>query len=221
VAAITRRTLANLKTEVTLRLGNPNNTSINVEHYLWAAYLRLALTYHHFELDRVTSPMLTLSTTVNTLALPADCFIAIHSQVWDAAGTAALGWTTETDFATLVRDYDATAGRPEKHARFGSSLYFDKLPDVAYKVQLFYYGRPAAPDFAGAATSELDVEADEHLIEQAVILASGGTGTPSVELNRMLLDDWLAQQVRSSLLDPVSARRERRNTERTIGGAQG
>ncbi len=224
MAATARRTLAQIKTEVLLRLGNPNNTAINVDHYVWAAYLRLALTYHHFELDKVTSPMLAASTSTNTVALPADCFVAIHVQLYDAAtGTDSLAATLETSFDALIREYDpaATPARPTQHARFGGSLYFDKKPDQAYKVQVFYYGRPTAPDFAGALTSELDVETDEHLIEQAVALAAGCTGTPTVEMNRMMLEDWLGVQVRSSLLDPVPARRERRNTQRTLGGAQG
>lgn len=221
MAAIARRTLAQIETEVKLRIGNPNNTTINTQHYVWAAMLRLALTYHHFELDK-TDATLTLSTSVNTLALPADCFIAIHFQVLNTAGTAVVTDTEEYDFSALTREYSPTTpAAPTKRARFGSTLYFNKLPDQAYKGRLYYYSRPAAPDFAGTDTSPLDVEIDEHIIEQAVLLASAGTSAPLVELNRQLLDDWIGLQVRSSLLDPISAKRTRRTTERTLGGVQG
>lgn len=221
MAPLSRRTFPQLETEVKLRMGNPNNATVNYQQMIWAAYLRLALTYHHFELDAISSPLLTLSTSSNSVALPTDTFVVIHAVLLDTAGTAVIGQLEPKDYAALVRDYTGASGVPARRARFGSSLYFDKLPALAYKVRVSYYRRPAAPDFAGSATSELDVETDEHLIEQAVALAAGATGAPTVALNRQFLAEWLSEQVRSPLLDSVEDRRERSTTDRTLGGAQG
>jgi hypothetical protein len=96
----------------------------------------------------------------------------------------------------------------------------NKLPDIAYKVRVSYYKRPTAPDFSSGG-SELDVECDEHIIEQAVAHAAGATGAPLVGLNRQSMSEWLAEQVRNPLLDSVEDLRERPTTNRTLGGAQG
>lgn len=221
MAAKARRTWAEMKTEVTLRIGNPNNTTIDVEHHIWSAYLRIALTHHHFELDTISSPLLTLSTSVNSVALPTDTFVVVHAELLNAAGSAVVGPLEPTDYAALVRSYTATAGTPTQRARFGSNLYFNRLPDVAYKLRVSYYKRPAAPDFAGSDSPLLDVECDEHIIEQAVAHAAGATGAPLVGLNRQSMSEWLAEQVRNPLLDSVEDLRERPTTNRTLGGAQG
>jgi len=220
MAVIVRRTWAQIETEVKLRIGNPNNTTILTQQFIWAAYLRLALTWHHFELDAIASPNLTLSTSTNLVALPADCFAVVQAMLLNSAGTVILGQLEPVNYASLVREYAAAAGQPAKRARYGSNLYFDALPNSAFKVQLSYYRRPTAPDFSSGG-SELDVECDEHIIEQAVALAAGATGAPGVALNRQLLTEWLAEQVRNPMIDSVEDLRERVNTNRTLGGAQG
>lgn len=220
MAPLSRRTWANLETEVKLRLGNPNNTTINVQYFLWAAYLRIALTYHHFELDTVSSPLLTLSTSVNSVALPADTFVVVHAELLNTGGTSVVGQLEPKDYAALVRGYSATPAQPKLRARFASTLYFNCLPDQAYKCRVSYYRNPTAPDFS-SGSPETHVECDEHLIEMATALASGATANPAVGLNRQLLADWLAEQVRSPLLDSVEDKRERPTTNRTLGGAQG
>lgn len=223
MAAIARRSLAQIRAEVILRCGNitASGFSGRVEYWLWEAYLDLATEFHHFELDKIDSSIV-LSTSTNEISLPADCFVVVGLRLKNTAGTAIVGEVGKYNFDSLSLEYRATPGLPTRWARFGPKLYFDLKPDAAYTSDLFYYRLPTAPDFAGSATSELGVDCDTHLIELATALASGGTKDQIyAAVNRESFAAWAASQVRSSIQSPVFESREATTTNSTLGGAQG
>jgi hypothetical protein len=228
MAALTRRTWAQLQAETVKRLGNVDSTGTDgttfatrVNYWLRAAHLDLSTTYHHFELDQ-TSP-LTLSTSVNSVALPADCFIVVAARLKDAAGTTLLAQLTQKSFQALSDEYRATAAQPEFYARYGPNLYVNCLPSSAFKVDLFYYRLPAAPDFAGSGSPETGEDLDEHLMEGACRKAFPGLGRADLgDVGRQLLSEFLAMQPRPSVLDEqLPNLQERVQSPRTYGGAQG
>lgn len=223
MAALTRRTLAQIRDEVIKRCGNITATgySDRITYFVWEAYLDLATEFHHFELDKIDSSIV-LSTSANTIDLPADCFVVIGLRLRNAAGTSIVGEVGKYNFESLSSEYRAVSGMPTKRARFGAKLYFDFKPDIAYTSDLFYYRLPAAPDFAGSATSELGVDCDTHLIELAVALASGGTKDQAFSaVNRESFATWAASQVRSSIQSPLADSRESNTTNSVLGDAQG
>ena len=222
MAALTRRTWANIRDEVIKRCGNITATgfSSRVEYCCWAAHDYLCSTYHHFELD-VVDTSITLSTSVNTITLPARCNIVIGLKLLNAAGSTVVGEVTCEDARPTVAKYIATSGTPKRYGRFGGKLYLDAKPDVAYRSELYYYAFSAAPDFA-STSPETASDVDEHIIEMACHMVSGATGDGAFAgVNRELLSEWLAAQVRNPIGIPLPDVRERFATQTTLGGAQG
>lgn len=215
-----------MATEAQRRLAGINATGSDgvtfltrIQYFLAAAYLDLATIYHHFELDVIDTTTITLSTSTNTVTLPADCHEVIALSLRN--GTTYVGEVGIYSQPSLLPAYTAAVGVPTRRARFAGKLYFDKKPDIAYACDLYYYKRPALPDFTGSDSPLTAVDVDEHIIEYALSLANPAIGRPDLmAVNRQLLSDWLASQIRPSLQDPLE-RRERPETDRAMGGAQG
>lgn len=228
MAVTARRTWAQLQAETVKRLGNVDSVGTDgvtfparVAYWLWASLLDLALTYHHFELDATAT--LTLSTASNLVALPADCYILIAARLKDPTGATFLRQLTLKQYQALANDYVGAPAQPSFYSRFGSNLYVETLPTLPFKVEVFYYRLPTAPDFSGSLTPDLGVDLDEHLMEGACRKAYPNLGRPDLgDVGRQLLSEFLAIQARPSLLDePLPGLPERQQSGRTFGGPQG
>lgn len=219
MAAITRRGWSAIKTEVIRRLKGLNQSGFDtrVEYWIQHAYLQLTSLYRHHELCKTTT--LTLSTASNSVALPADCFIACSATLRNVANTAIVETLVQANALVLKRDYKLTAGQPKRWTRWAGNFLVDRLPDLAYRVELDYYATPAAPDFSTTSLPETSWDCDEALIQWALALAKPEISVPSVE--RELFSAWIAEQVRPSTLDNLTDLKERSNTSRPAGGAQG
>lgn len=225
MAALARRTWAEIATETQRRLGgiNYSGATTRIQYWIEAAYLYLCTCYHHFELHAIDTSK-TLSTSVNTLVLPTDCFILIAMRMKDPDTGKYIGPIGPFDAApNMVVGYTNEVGRPTRYNRFISTLHFDYIADKAYPVDLFYYRFPASPDFTGSASPEIGRDCDEHIIEGAMRLGWPGVARPDLgDPERQLLTEWLAEMVRPTLIsDPIPWARERNATARTIGGPQG
>jgi hypothetical protein len=220
MAVIARRGWSSVKAEVIRRLKGISSTGFDtrVEYWIQHAYLQLTTLYHHHELDRSTT--LTLSTATNSVALPADCYIACSATLRNVGNTAIVESLVFANPLVLRRDYKLTpAGQPKRWTRWGSTIQFDRLPDLAYRCEFDYYATPTAPDFSTASLPETAWDCDEALIQWALALAKPEISVPSVE--RELFSSWLAEQPRPSTLDSLVDVKERSNTARPRGGAQG
>jgi hypothetical protein len=219
MAVIARRGWSAIETEVTRRLKGINATgfSARVQFWIQHAYLQLCTLYHHHELDKTTQ--LTASILTNEVTLPTDCYVACSASLRNAAGTSILTSLTYAHPTVVKRDYKLTAGQPTRWSRWGNKLIFDRLPDLAYRVDFDYYATPAAPDFATSSLPEFSWDCDEALIQWALALAKPEISVPSVE--RELLSVWLDVQPRPMLLDGLLDIKEKSNTGQARGGAQG
>lgn len=222
MATITRRGWSTIEAEVQRRLGgnDASGFTTRIDYWVWSAYQQICLTYHHFELDK-EDLTLTISSGVNTLSLPADCYAVIAMALRDATGVI-VGEVSQYEFAATRGAYVADSGQPRRRARFGSKLYFDVKANQTYSVDLYYYRSPTAPDFTTSTTPETAADVDEHIIEGACRLANPAIGRADLgDVDRQLLADWLSQQIRPSLNQETLEVRERFATARTLGGGQG
>lgn len=219
MAVLARRTWAQLATETTLRLGNIASPGFDsrVQYWLAASYFDLCTRYHHVELDMVTASALTLSVSTSSLNLPADLFVLISASIESTT-------IPIIDFRSVVHDiYDNAAGVPQKCARFGSKLYFDRIAGANYPtVFLWYYRRGTSPDFTTPTSPELDSDVDEHIIEGALRYAYPNLARPDLgAVQRELLNDWLSTQVRTPTSYPLTSLAERERSATTLSGTQG
>ena len=225
MALIVRRTWAQMLDEVIRRAGgvDASTFSSRVEYALWSTYLDLCLSYHQFELDKLDTS-LTLSTSAPSLALPSDCYIVVGVRLRDAlVGTAVVGQLSYKASRLLLFEYRATpAARPKHYTRFLSTLYFDSLPDAAYKVDLYYYKTPTAPDFS-STSPETHPELDEHLIQGALSVLFPSLGRPDLAQAQLTnLQNWLALNTRPAMVAETPAgKSERFETVTSHGGQQG
>jgi hypothetical protein len=225
VAAITRRTWAQIETEVQRRLfgiaytGFSGGGTSRADYFIWQAYKDLCTLYHHPELDVLTS--LTFSGT-NTLNLPADTFVVVGCRYVDF-NTGNITPLTKENFRTLFLRYIPNQfGVPSRYARWGSKLYFDIQGINPNTLDLLYYQLPAAPDLTSSGTPIFSSDCDEHLIDLAVAYAMNWIGRPDLGASGyQTLQDWLAQQVRPSVTeDLLPERREKALTDVDTAGKQ-
>lgn len=222
MAVLARRTWAQMLTELQLRLGNITATGFSdrLQYLLTASYYDLCTTYHHVELDKIDTSV-SCSTSNNEITLPTDLFKLVGIRLKAVGGASILGPVVLEDYRLSSDLYTLTSGRPSRGGRFGTKFYFDKLPDAAYPLEIFYYRYPTAPDF-GATSPELGPDLDEHILQGAIRLgfpaiARGDLG----DVSRTLLEEWLQAQVRASLLEPLTALPERERTGTTYSRGQG
>jgi len=175
MAAIARRNFGGLRDEAKLRLAKTDAgaaLSTRIEYLIYEAYLDLALTFHHFELHKESSG-LACSTTNNVIALPADCYATMSVRLRAVTGNRPLGPLTYAHTDTIYAGYTDDASdqaQPRSYTRVGSNLLVNTRPDQAYPIDLLYYKRPDAPDFA-SDSSELDVLWDHYIIQHALAMA--------------------------------------------------
>lgn len=222
MAPLARRTWAQMATEVTLRLGNPTTTGFDarIQYALVASYDDLCTTFHHVELDNIDTSKV-CSTSTNTVTLPADCLVVVGVRL-KAVGGAVLGQVLVEDYRLGSALYVATSGQPTRCSRFQNSLYFNTKPDQAYPLEIFYYRRCTVPDFSASASSELDRDVDEHIIEGAIRRLFPAISRADLgDVQRTLMSEWMGAQFRSSILDPLTAAPEKEFSATTYTKGQG
>lgn len=201
MAALTRRTWAQLATEATRRLKGIDYSGFDsrVQYWLWNAYLWLCTTYGHFELDKTVSG--TLGTTNNQIDLASvatDAWIIMSLEIKNVSTSKPIANLVQKDAHALFAAYRAVSEQPVAFTRFGTKLYLNSIPNAAYPYDLYYRRLPTAPDFAGSATPELPADTDEALLAAAVSLASAQLSMdPSGAQG--VLQWWQAGQVRPVL----------------------
>lgn len=224
MAALLRRTWADLKAEAIRRLGGRTEASFaaRVEHWLDAAQLDLGLLFHHYELNR-TDTALVLVTGQSTVTLPLDCYIVLGVALREPGGQPLFKrWLTLQHLRYVQANFSETRAVPTEYARFGRDLQLNCNSDAAYPLLLRYYKVPAAPDFA-VGSPELARLWDEHLLEAAVAKGQGSVWRPDLAgVTGETLQAFLASQVQPALLAEVLPDRSTvPTTNRTHGGGQG
>lgn len=221
MAALDRRTWAELRTELLTRLGNDSLTT-RAEEWLAAVHLDLALLYHHPELDTFDQSLVA-STANPFVTLPADCYVVVGVIIRDVASGDILASLEPTGAHFSFVRYNGTTGEPTKYSRWGNRLWFDKLPTQAHPIDLLYYALPAAPDFAGSASPALNQLWDEHILDGAVARAQGCLWRPEIAgVHADMLTDFLQRVVQRPLLElPLPEEPLARNLGRHTGGPQG
>lgn len=225
MAVLARRNFVQIRDEVILRCGNITATGFSgrVEYAVAAAYDYICTLFHHFELD--ASGTVTCSTSNNYVDLPAGTYIVVKVLLRNAGNTDYVGEITDIDVRANLGDYLSIrqAGMPKRAGRFGNRLYFDYKPDAAYKAEVFYYSYPTAPDFSGSPTSPVTArDVDEYIVNLAVAVMGGAIKDVSLAaMNRDLLAEWAAAQVRNPIGVPLPDFRERPASNSLMGGAQG
>jgi hypothetical protein len=104
----------------------------------------------------------------------------------------------------------ATA-EPKEWARRGANLWFDVVPNLAYKVDLVYYKTPDTIDFTGSDVSELHWLFDELILQRALALGWPTRWRFDLEMvQRELLTEVLGrtlhEPIKESLLSPIGPR---------------
>lgn len=193
MAVLARRTWDELRDEVIRRCGRVGDSAFTAlaERFVEAAYYDLAYTFHHYELDKISTTGV-LNTSQDFLAVPADLWINFALWIGDPstnAFVAALVWEPPS---SLLRRRSTTAAQPAKYTRFGDQLIFPANPDLAYKTTHYYYQIPTAPDFT-TGSPVIDRVWDEHIIEGAVAKATRANWDPqSSGMQGELLSEFLA-----------------------------
>lgn len=222
MAALTRRTWATIKTEVTLLAGRETDTAsaARVEFWVDAVYRKLCLTYHHFELDTLAADQ-ALAAGATSVNLPADCYAVMAVLLKTNAGVEVRRLTRERAGYLLGRRA-GTAEEPKEYARFGSKLYLPAPADAAYKLDIYYYAEPTTPDFSSGSPAWNRMW-DEHLVAGAAEWAMKGYWAPDVGVpHAETLRDFLQRVVNPPLASGVLADDQDHPTiDRPHGGAQG
>lgn len=203
MAALIRRTWAQLKTEHITRAGQTNRASYasRAERFLEVAERDLALRYHQPEMDALDASI--VCSTVNPyITAPTDLYSPIGIVLRDPVASAIIKSLNPAGSHNLFAAYDGTATIPSKYSRYGSLLYFDTIPDAAYKVDLYYYKLPTAPDFSGSASPAIGEAWDERILDLSLARAMGVLWRPDHSVvHAELLKDFLAQTVQRPLIE--------------------
>lgn len=178
MAVLSRPTFADMETEVVRRLGGIDYTgfSTRVEHWIANAYSWAATSFHHIELDAVTSSPPTVSVGDPSYDLPSDCYIVLAVRL----GTNYNRWLRPTNFEAITAKVLTTNGAPVEWSRFLDKVYFDRPPALETTAVTYYIKEPAAPDFSTPTSSALAAEWDELIVLKATILGLIGTWRPDL-----------------------------------------
>jgi hypothetical protein len=222
VAAITRRTWANLRDEALRRIGRQTSSDASgrVEYWIDAVYRDLCLTYHHYELDAIAVDQ-AIAAAATSLALPADCYVVVAVKLKSDAGVE-LGRLTKDRAGYLLGGVAEAAAEPESYSRWASTIYFQAPANAAYKADIFYYRQPTAPDFS-SGSPEWDRLWDEYLVAGAVDAALRGYWAPDLAVTHgETLKEFLGRVVNPTLVSGILADDQDSPTiDRPHGGAQG
>lgn len=184
MAAIARRTWDEFQAEFILRVGRLNDASYatRAQYFLTSAYLWVAKAFHHHELENTeTSLVLNVNNPTVDISSLFPCIVqAVELQ--DASTAAFIKLLPALNMRAIAGRYNATAGEPKYFAQHGTNLIVDRLPDAAYKLEIFYLDvEPTAPDFGVGVGSPATGRAwDESIIELALLLAHAAVGRHDV-----------------------------------------
>lgn len=221
MAAITRRTFANLRDEALKRVGRSDSTaSSRMEHWITAAYFRLALTFHHYELDGSVAGQAVASGATST-PLPVDTYVVVAVRLLDNAGNYLQRLVAERHSHLFGRAGAAT-DRPDRYTRWASTLLFEGPTDADYEVDIDYYKVPATPDFASGSPVTHWLW-DEAILELAASMALGSYWAqeqvpPHASSLKSFLESVAQPPLKTGVLQDVQGVS---TTDRPHGGAQG
>jgi hypothetical protein len=106
------------------------------------AYLNLGRTY---ELETLEVGPLEIDTPSDGVTqyspIPDDCR-AISQVSIDISGQGKYVPMYPTDYRYIRRTTSVSPGRPARYARWGNQLWYDRIPDQTYPVQLSYWQKP-------------------------------------------------------------------------------
>jgi hypothetical protein len=229
MAAITRRGFDDLRDEALKRAGYESSTGATafqgrMEYFILAAYLDICHSIHHYELDVIDSSLV-LSTSNNYVdftGLSPKVHVVVSFTIGDVSTGDLIRALVPTRFQQALYGQDLTAGEPTQRARFKERLYFDKIPDAAYKSVIYYYSEPPLPDFAVDSPAISHVW-DEHIIEGAVAKANRAVWDPETTVRQgELLSDWLQRAPEMHLREyPIHDKQASEGGHDQIGGPKG
>lgn len=229
MAVLTRRTWANLRDEAIAVGGGHSHSgwSGRVEHWMYEAYLDLALSFHHHELE--ASATVTTADQALSATLPADVFV-VHSLAWAYRAVAGQNGIAvqlkEMRLNNLLAQRETQ--RPalwRRYARQGATVQFDCPLDInqATTLTVLYYQVPAAPDFALTTSPATNWLWDSHLVEATVAKICGRSWTwDSSGMFLQTLQTWLQQQIQPNMnQEPMNNPPEKPTASTNQGGNQG
>ena len=220
MTALTRRTWAQIETEVLARIGRSTGSSSRAQHWIDAVYRELCLTYHHYELDAIAADQ-AISSAATSLALPADCY-AIFAVLLKSNAGVEIGRLTAEHARFTLGGQSAAAAQPETYARFASTIYFAQPTDAAYQADIYYYKTPTAPDFASGSPA-IDRLWDDVIIRAAADVGLRGywapeAAVPQAESLKAFLERVVNPPLATGVLIDLP---EAQTLNRSHGGAQG
>jgi hypothetical protein len=222
MAALARITWADMKTEVLRRLGRTGDTAtgLRVERWVNGIYRLLCAIWHQPELDKISSP-LTLAVGASSVTLPTDFYLPVGARLLSDASVF-LAWLQPRHARVLLGKDRSKTQRPAFYCRHGSNLYVDSKADVAYKVELFYYAIPPAPDFASGSPASAEVF-DELILEGATALGQMGLWRPDLAAaNHETMESYLARMAHPMLASGTTSDEREEPTDRAkLAGALG
>lgn len=233
MAPITRRDWPEMRDEVRRRLGittvGGSNLDARIEQTMTSAYYDLALTFHHYELHELVFD--TLDATFNTTPLPEDVYLVISVGLLAQGGDQTWINVTHSDLRTVspVDNSNPEPRQPTEYARtFDTNvvtpehiLWFDTPSDQDYNVQIRYYRRPRAPDFASSDNSELDWLWDEFILQRTLALMFPQTWRfDMAQVPMATLMEWYQRQVQAPLKTGIRDYPERNLADAALGGEQ-
>jgi hypothetical protein len=143
-------------------MGVPFNTRPPIDAWLGDAYLDLGNSYRFEDLEVGPLTIQTPDDGVTQYSpLPTD-LRAISQVSVDLTGQGKYVPMNPTDYTTIRRSTSVSPGRPSRYARMGYQLWYDRVPDQLYNVQITYWQKPAIVVNTNDTTS--DVEATPLLM---------------------------------------------------------
>lgn len=181
MAVLTRRTWSDLLAEHKLRVGrNTSGYDSRGQRFLETAQYDLGTVFYHPDL---TDPdgSITLSTSNPYVNLPNDWFVILVIQLLDEGGTSSRRRITMKHPSVILQDPQfGRTGEPTKAALLANQVWFDRLPEHAWKARVVYQKLPTAPDFAGSVSPDLHRSWDDRILERAAILHYDAHGRPDL-----------------------------------------
>jgi hypothetical protein len=158
------------------------------------------------------------------VALPADCY-AIMDVAIRSAASVWIGPLRQGGIHSVAKQDQTTVstGQPDEWSRRGASLWFDRVPSTALKIDLLYYKTPDTVDFTGSDTSELHWLFDELILQRALSFGWPTRWRFDLELvQRELLTDALGRMLHPPLAGTLlSPEGPRAADDVNVGGQRG
>ena len=229
MAPILRMSWEQMRDEVQLRMGKANvpDWTPRMERFLTAAYYDIAITWHHYELEKLVELAVVEDISIVTWRFVADL------QYPNGTVYSIMGVRLRAEDGTLYQmtqqnikftfNERLPKGRPQKWARTNpQSLLLDRPSDAAYFVDAYVYVYPDPPDFDPAGgISQLDAVWDEHIMQRAMFLAAPATWRYDMsQVQVQTLKEFLEGQPQAQNKGSLVARSEVPLTSQNTGGSQ-